>query len=438
MKKRMFLLLLLLPSLNAAVVAQPARQMVDVVVGADHDDWTYKTGEKAKFNIMVLRDGNPISDVSVSYKIGPEKMDPVIAKNDVILKTGSLTVDGGTLQTAGFLRCEVVATVDGKEYRGLATAGFDPLNIKPTIKDPADFVQFWEQAKKDNAAIPIDARMTLLPDRCTEKVNVYHVNLQNYRLGSRFYGILCVPKAEGKYPALLHVPGAGVRPYYGDVATAETGIITFQVGIHSIPVTMEPELYSALGAGALYRYFTFNLDDKDSYYYKRVYLGCVRANDFLVSLPQFDGVNLAVTGGSQGGALSIVTAALDPRVKYLASYYPALSDVTGYLEGRAGGWPHIFDKNNAAVNNTKAKLDAFSYYDVVNFARQLKVPGLYSWGFNDEVCPPTSMYAAYNVITAPKELYLALETGHWTYPEQREKVNAWLVEKLLKSVGGGH
>src|SRR5690606_18523349 len=145
----------------------------------------------------------------------------------------------------------------------------------------------------------------------------------------------------------------------------------------------------------------------------------------------FDWTNLAVTGGSQGGALTIVTAALDPRVKYLASFYPVLSDVTGYLQGRAGGWPHIFDKNNVD-NITTAKLEAIGYYDVVNFARQLKVTGLYSWGFNDVTCPPTSMYAAYNVITAPKELYLALETGHWTFPEQREKFNAWLLEKLFE------
>src|SRR5690606_6379584 len=385
MMKRILLFLLLLPYVHPDVLAQPAGQMVKVLVGPDHNDWTYKTGETAKFNVMVIRDGNPIADAVVSYKVGPEKMDPVKTEENVVLKKGTLTINGGTMRTPGFLRCEVVATVDGKEYRGLATAAFDPLSIQPTVDNPADFVQFWEKAKEENAKIPIDARMTLLPDRCTEKVNVYHVNLQNYRPGSRFYGILCVPKAEGKYPALLRVPGAGVRPYNGDVSTAEKGIITFEVGIHGVPVNQELPLYQNLGAGALYRYFTFNLDDKDQYYYKRVYLGCVRSIDFLFSLPQFDGSNLAVTGGSQGGALSIITAGLDSRVKYLAAYYPALSDLTGYLKGRAGGWPHIFDKNNAPVHNTKAKLETVGYYDVVNFARQLKVPGLYSWGFNDEV-----------------------------------------------------
>jgi cephalosporin-C deacetylase-like acetyl esterase len=226
------------------------------------------------------------------------------------------------------------------------------------------------------------------------------------------------------------VPGAGIRPYNGDIANAEKGMITLMIGIHGIPVNLDVSIYNNLGAGALNGYQAFNLENKDRFYYKRVYMGCVRANDFLVSLPQFDGVNLGVTGGSQGGALSIVTAPLDARVKYLAAFYPALSDITGYLHGRAGGWPHLFNKDNLAFHNSKEKIETIGYYDVVNFARQLKTPGMYSWGFNDETCPPTSMYASYNVINAPKILFLALETGHWTFPEQNEKMTNWIVDKL--------
>lgn len=421
--------------LSVSLHAQPAEKFVKVIVAPDHDNWTYKPGEKVKFSISVLQNGNLVKDAKVRYEIGPEKMNPS-RKESTVLSKGETTVDGGTLKAPGFLRCIAVAEVDGKEYRGLATAGFDPLKINPTVENPADFSKFWEDAKAEAANIPMDPTMTLIPERCTDKVNVYHVSIQNYRNRSRVYGILCVPKKEGKYPALLKVPGAGIRPYGGDVATAERGIITLEIGIHGIPVNLNPEVYSDLGAGALNGYQYFNLDHKDRYYYKRVYLGCVRANDFLVSLPQFDGVNLGVSGGSQGGALSIITAGLDPRVKFLAAYYPALSDVTGYLQGRAGGWPHIFDHNNKPYNDLKEKLETVKYYDVVNFARQVKVPGYYSWGFNDETCPPTSMYAAYNVVQAPKELYLALETGHWTYPEQREDFSEWIVGKLLGAGGG--
>ena len=409
--------------------AQPVEQFIKVVVAPDHSDWTYKTGENVKFTITVLQNGNILKNVLVKYETGPERMEAP-KKDSLTLPNGTLVVDAGTMKEPGFLRCVAFAIVNGKSYRGLATAAFNPLQIEPAIANPSDFTGFWDNAKADLAKIPLDARMTLMPERCTENVNVYHVNLQNFKLGARLYGILCVPKKEGKYPAILQVPGAGVRAYAGDIVNAEKGFITFQIGIHGIPVNMDPLVYVNLASGALSGYWNYNLDDKDRFYYKRVYLGCVRANDFLVSLPQYDGKNLGVMGGSQGGALSIVTASLDARVKYWAAYYPALSDLTGYLKGRAGGWPHLFDKNNVSFNNTKEKINTAGYYDVVNFARQLKVPGFYSMGFNDETCPPTSMYAAYNVITAPKELFLALETGHWTYPEQQERLTKWLVGKL--------
>ncbi len=429
MKKLSHFIFILFLFSNHYLLSQPATALVKVIVAPDHIDWLYKPNEPVKFTVSVLKDGNPLKNVTIKYQVGPEKMEPM-KKDSLTLSNGTLAIAPHTLKGPGFLQCIVTAFYDGKEYRGLATAGFDPGAIKPTVQNPSDFTAFWEKAKAEQAKIPLDARMTLLPDRCTENVNVYHVNIQNYRIGSRLFGILCVPKKEGKYPALLHVPGAGIRPYTGDVANAEKGIITLTIGIHGIPVNLDAAVYNNLGAGALNGYWYFNLENKDRYYYKRVYMGCVKANDFLTSLPQFDGNNLGVTGGSQGGALSIVTAALDARVKFLAAFYPALSDVTGYLTGRAGGWPHLFNKENLAFNNSKEKIETTGYFDVVNFARLLKSPGMYSWGFNDETCPPTSMYAAYNVITAPKVLYLSLETGHWTFPEQNEKMTNWIVEKL--------
>lgn len=433
MKRRTLFTVAALILIRAWGIAQPPERLIKVRVSPDHKDWTYKPGEKVFYSISVSRNEEPVTDCTIYYEIGPEKMTPV-KKDSMKLVNGMARIDGGSMTGAGFSRCVVTTWIDGKMYRGLATAGFNPNELQPAIRYPGDFMDFWNKAKTDLAKIPLDTRMTLIPERCTEKTNVYHVNLQNYRDGStvRLYGILCVPKKEGKYPALLRVPGAGVRPYNGDLNMAEKGIITFEIGIHGIPVNMDPSVYQNLGAGPLSGYWVYNLDDRDRYYFKRVYLGCVRANDFIFSLPQFDGRNLAVTGGSQGGALSVVTAGLDPRVKFLGAYYPALADLTGYLQNRAGGWPHMFDKNNPG-HQTEAKINTAQYYDVVNFARQIRVPGVYTWGYNDETCPPTSMHPVYNVISGPKELWLYQETGHWTYPEQTEKVNNWLFTQLTKS-----
>ncbi len=422
------LLLILCLFCVADLVAQPAAQPVKIVITPDHADWAYKLGEPAKFSVTVYRYNVPVKDVKLRYEVGPEKMKPTQTQTRT-LPNGTLTIDGGTMKQAGFLRCTAMAEIDGQEYRGLCTAGFEPLTIKPTVQNPADFEQFWNDAKAELAKLPVDARLRLLPERCTATVNVYEVNMQNYGT-SRLYGIVCIPKAAGKYPALLRVPGAGVRPYSGDVAMAEKGVITLEIGIHGIPVTLDPAVYDNLRTGGLLNYQSANLDDRDRYYYKRVYLGCVRAVDFLTGLPQYDGQTIAVTGGSQGGALSIVTAALDTRIKWLGAFYPALSDMTGYLNGRAGGWPHLFFGNNLAFNNTPAKINTVGYYDVVNFARRVRVPGAYAWGFNDETCPPTSMYAAYNVLESPKSLNLYFDTGHWQYAEERDRMNNWLLEQL--------
>ena len=106
----------------------------------------------------------------------------------------------------------------------------------------------------------------------------------------------------------------------------------------------------------------------------------VRANDFLTSLPQWDGRNLGVTGGSQGGALAIVTAGLDRRVTRLAALLSGALDVTGYLKERAGPRPHMFRATTGPnTHRDEAKINTTQDHDVVNFARRVTAPGLYSW-----------------------------------------------------------
>ncbi len=420
----------------AAPLAQAPRQpfsRVLVTVTPDRPDWTYQPGEPVTFRIDVVRDGHQVRGATVKYGVGPEMLPPVTEATAVVA-TAPLTVAGGTMKEPGFLRLVATTEVDGRTYRGVGTAGFAPDRIQPTQTNPADFDAFWDAERKRLAALPLDAKWTPLPDYGSADVECSQINLQNVGLtggASRLYGILCTPRVAGKYPALLSVPGAGVRPYRGLAEIAGRGLITFQIGIHGIPVIQPQEVYDSLAPGGLSGYPTFGLDSRERYYYRRVYTGTLRANDFLTSLPQWDGRNLGVTGGSQGGALAIVTAGLDRRVTRLAAYYPALSDVTGYLHARAGGWPHMFRATEGPnVHRDEAKIATTRYYDVVNFARRVTAPGLYSWGFNDETCPPTSMYSAYNVITAPKRLMLAYDTGHRTTQEQTDDVNAWLADEL--------
>lgn len=423
----LLLIILFLGGLFAQnVSAQPSIEIIKVIVSPDHADWTYEKGGNVEFNITILKYGHPLKGIEINYRIMPEKMDP-IKSGTVILKNESVTVRADKFNEAGFLRCYASVEVDEKKYESYATAALSPEMIEPTTQLPLDFNEFWDSAKKELAKVPMKPVLTLLPERCTDLVDVFHVRLNNIK--GKIYGILCKPKKTGKYPAIIYFPGAGIRPYKGDVKNAEKGFITFQIGIHGIPVNLDPVVYQDLRTGILRDYDRINLDDKDNYYYKRVYLGCVRSVDFILGLDEFDGENLGVTGGSQGGALSIITAGLDDRVKCLAVFFPALSDITGYLHGRAGGWPHMF---RYKFTKKPDKIETSKYYDVVNFARFVNVQGWYSWGYNDNICPPTSMYAAYNVIKAKKELHIFQEAQHWTFPEQIEMKNGWLVKQLQK------
>ena len=409
---------------------------IQVRVAPDHRDWTYRLGESAKFRVMVTADNTPVDNATVTYSVGPDMM-PAEKKTAAVPLDG-LVVDGGTLKEGGFIRLKASVEIAGKTYEGKATAAFAPETIKPYQTEPADFDAFWQKGKADLAKIPLEARLTLLPEACTDKVNVYHVNFRTLNQAwnpspPRVYGILCEPKAPGKYPAVLKVPGAGVRPYFGDTDLAARGAVVLEIGIHGIPVNMAKDIYDAMYGGALHSYWVNQLDNRDTYYYHRVYLGCIRANDFLTSREMWNGKDLLVMGASQGGQLSIVTAALDPRVTALSATHPAMCDVAAELHGRAGGWPHPFkpnDDGSPSSHSTPAKIATASYYDTVNFARRLKVPGFYIWGYNDETCPPTSTFAAYNVITAPKTLAVEPEQSH-TYPaEQGEAINSWVVSTL--------
>lgn len=434
-------LLVLSPAAHAQTggVAVPAPAdariaVTQVSVVPDHDTWTYALGEAVRFKVTVTWDGQPLPGAQVKVQVGPEWQKG--REFTAGVPATGLEVDGGRMTEPGFIRCLVTTEVEGRSYRGLATVGIAPEKIQPTQTQPADFDAFWTAGKEALAKVPMDATLTLVPEACTDKVNVYHVGYRTLGLipsaKPKVFGTLCEPRAPGKYPALLFVPGAGVQSQPGLVDLAARGFITLQIGIHGVPMGLPADVYDRLGQGALTAYPFMFLDNRDLYYYRRVYLGCVRSNDFLVSRENWDGKNLFVTGRSQGGQLAIVTAGLDPRVTGVAAVYPAYCDVTGYLHGRAGGWPHMF-REETAVHRTPEKIATTAYYDSVNFARRIKAPGLYLWGYNDEACPPTSMFAAYNVISAPKRLVLSLEIGHIRLPvEHAEMIDNWFVEQARK------
>ena len=430
MKRQLLCLLLLLVAV-LPLEAQIRGNNVVVTVEPDHQDWNYRVGEKCKFNVEVRRSGTLLDNVDIDYEAGPEMYPDV--KKRATLNKGTMSYTG-QMKTPGFYRLKVTAHVDGKDYSAWCTAAYSPEQLKPTTVDPKDFDQFWTKAIEEARWTRLEPTKTLLPERCTQEVNVYQVSFHNLRWGSRTYGILCEPVKPGRYPALLRVPGAGVRPYQGDVYTASQGFITLEIGIHGIDVTMPQSVYDNLADGALNCYWEFGMDDRDKSYYKRVIVGCVRAIDYIEQFTDWDGRNLGVTGSSQGGFLSLTTAALDKRVSCYAAVHAALCDHTASLKGVACGWPHYFYWMSPEQRKaSQDKIETSRYYDGVNFARRITCPGWFSFGYNDDVVPPTTAYATYNVVTAPKQLSVYQQTAHFWYQEQWDEWLQWLMDQLTKN-----
>lgn len=420
-----FILLFIFSMLG--VNAQIKGNDIVVQVSPNRADWNYKVGESASFSVSVMKSGVPMTGVAVEYEAGPVLYTG--GKKKTILKDGTMKWQG-KLDAPGFYTLRVTTEVNGKTYEGRSTVGFSPEKLVPTAKCPADFDDFWTTALKEARYQQLDPKKRLLPERSNEQTAVYEVSYVNERWGSRMYGVLSVPTKPGKYPALLRVPGAGVRPYQGDTYTAPGKAIVLEIGIHGVPVTMEQHVYDDLFNGALNGYWETNIDNPHRNYYKRVITGAVKAVDFIASLPEWNGKDLGVTGSSQGGFLSLAVAALDKRVSFIGVVHNAMCDYESELHGVAGGWPHYFYKKEKV---DAKKIEGARYYDGVNFARRINVPGWFSFGYNDEVVPPTSSYGLYNIYPGPKTLSVYPMTAHYWYQEQWDEWLEW-IRKQMKTM----
>lgn len=425
-----FASLLLCLAMLLPLTGQVIGNNIVVTVTPDHQDWNYKVGETVNFVINVRKSGTLLDNVNVDIEAGPVMYPDV--KKSMTLKDGTAKWSG-KMAKPGFYRVTATAHVGGKDYKGLCTAGFSPEKLRPYCQEPKDFDAFWKKALDAARKNDLNPTKRLLPERCTKDMNVYEVSYVNNNWNSRMFGILSVPVKPGKYPALLRVPGAGVRPYSGDTYTAPGKCIVLEIGVHGIPVTMEQNVYDDLHNGALDGYWNFNVAEPDKNYYKRVVTGAVRGVDFIASLPEWDGKTIGVTGTSQGGFLSLAVAALDKRITFLGVVHDAMCDYEAELHNVGGGWPHTIYwdmKSGLDKNLINLKVEGGRYYDGVNFARRVTQPGWYSFGYNDEVVPPTSSYSTYNIVTAPKTLSVYQMTGHYWYQEQWDEWQDFLRKQM--------
>lgn len=403
----------------------------------DHADWLYQTGENAKVEVSFCKYGIP-RDGELKYSIGNDMLQPD-KHGSVKLKNGRAVINMGTKKTPGFRDMKLSVSLDGKTYEHHIKVGFSVDKIKPYTQEPQDFRSFWQKNVEELKQVPMSYTKELYKDYCTDKIDCYLVKLQIDKMGHSMYGFLFYPKKAqpGKHPVVLCPPGAGIKTIKDPMRNkyyAENGFVRFEVEIHGLDPRISSETFGEISRAFNDRnggYLANGLENKDIYYMKHVYVGLVRCIDFLTSLPEWDGKNVAVQGGSQGGALAIIAAGLDSRVTQCVANHPALSDMAGYAaKGGTGGYPH-FCRQPQILSN-KDCLNTLAYFDVVNFARYVKAPTYLTWGYNDVTCPPTTSYAVWNTLKCTKESLLTPINEHWTTAETNRGQMEWIKAHLLK------
>jgi len=293
---------------------------------------------------------------------------------------------------------------------------------------PPDFDQFWDAIMAEVAAIPLNPAMAHVPLRSTDEVDVYEIHYDSLD-HLRIAGWYCVPKESylpPPYPALLLVPGYISEPTLPK-SWAKMGYAA--VGVAPRGKLRSNRHYNPGYPGLLVN----NIVDRNTYSYRGFYVDAARAVDFVLARPEVDRARIGVHGSSQGGALTVTTAALRRDVitcgaagaPYLCGFMDAAALTRSWPYEEINDYLRLYPEREAQVRET------LNYFDGINFAPLIRCPMLVYIGLNDDVCPPETGHALYSAMTCPKELHAYPRCAHdsGAYWEMKN-VEAFLAQHL--------
>lgn len=396
--KKSILFLLLITSLT--------RLTAQIQIVTDRSDGVYEVGETIHWHITI--DSLESYD-SLRYAILPGALNPTEQGQLKIRdKTAELSY---TFDRPGSVILEIRWGNPGSWINRMVSGGIcAPEKMMLTSERPRDFHQFWKSKLEELDQVPMNAwtQSQALDDSTITYAKVIMDNIR----GSKIYGQTAMPQTCDKYPALLIVQWAGVYGLSKDwvINRAKEGWLVLNLSPHDLPIDRDESFYREKSEHELKQYWAIGNDDPDSSYFLRMYLSCYRGVEYLKQHPSWNGETLVVTGDSQGGQQTIMTAGLHPDVTAAMALVPAGFDMLGPSQNRKGGWPHwyahIEDKDSTRVR------EASRYYDVANFVPDIRCPVLVGIGLLDETCPPEGIIAGLNQLTTNKKIIFLPASQH--------------------------
>ncbi len=381
----------------------------------DKADAIYQQNEPIVFSALVLGDGKAVNGMKVDYLL---RGDGNLTENGSYVTTETPYEVKTSLGFPGWVQIRFsLNNADGtpvktinyrkQEVNLIAEIGamVDPLKIQAAGEEPVDFDAFWAAARAELDAVPLQAKKesSSVPEAYAGKLDCWDVKV-DCAGGMPVSGYLVVPAgaAAKSLPAIVSYHGAGVRSANKPVGNAARGAIALDVNAHGIENGQPEEFYTQLSQNELKNYSHRDKEDPMNFYFRGMYMRVMRALDFVKSLPEWDGKNLIVMGGSQGGAQAIVAAALDSQVTICIAGVPALSEHSGPLSKpqRQPGWPRLYKVDADGQPDNPAVCKTAAYYDNIWFAKRIKAEAWWSTGFVDNTCVPTGVFAAFNNLPA--------------------------------------
>jgi len=387
--------------------------------------YLYQTGETAVLNVSLLSPGK-ISEVPViTYRLSRNGVHSTI-EGTLELYEGKGRIIA-TLEQPGFLRCDIRCVAGDDTLYASCGCGYSVEEIRPEGELPENFDRFWREAKTELIRVPVDAKLEEVEVVDPGDAKRFKVSLANVN-GSRVYGWLHLPEGKGPFPTVLSIPGSGIGRTGRFAGFTEAGIAVLAIEVHGLepqeqeiigaaqwirPVTDETAYFAKLQNGLISGYHSFGIEDPYRYYHRRTLQSAFRALDYLSTREDVDPDKIIVFGGSQGGGLSLLTAALDKRVDAVVATVPAFCNNASRKDSHI---PHV--------------ARTMSYYDAALSATLIEVPALIGVGFIDGTCRPTNVYSAYNNIKGPKRIENFYKMGHGAPPDWREKTIQWILDTL--------
>ncbi len=289
---------------------------------------------------------------------------------------------------------------------------------RPPRVEAVDFDAFWRQTLEEARSHSLDPLYEPL-NYGLRTVDTFDVTFNGYG-GQPIKAWLQLPRHRtGKLPCVVEFNGyGGGRGFPSDwllwSSAGYAHLIMDNRGQGSGSLKgdtpdMEPEGSSPHHPG----FMTQGILNPKAYFYRRIITDAVRAVETARNFPEVDASRIAVTGASQGGGMSLIVSGLDPSVVAVMSDVPFLchyrratevSDAAPYVEISKFCQAHR-DKVDLVFHN-------LSYFDGVNFATRAQAHALISVGLMDEICPPSTVFAAYNYYAGPKQINVYTYNHH--------------------------